>query len=105
MSKPTYHLFLCSSFRKAGVQRGTCHRKGDGLLQYLEEGVVERGIDALVSSTGCVKHCEKGPVLMVYPMGWWYGSVTEDAVDDILDALEDGNSCDGLLHEAHAEGA
>jgi hypothetical protein len=26
----------------------------------------------MVSSTGCLKLCEKGPVVLVYPQGYWY---------------------------------
>ena len=51
----------------------------------------------MVSTTGCLKACEKGPVLIVYPEGWWYGSVTEDAVEDIIQALAQGKPADALL--------
>jgi (2Fe-2S) ferredoxin len=38
-----------------------------------------------------MKACDYGPVLVIYPQGHWYGNVeSEDAVDEILDALEDG---------------
>ena len=99
MAKPTYHIFLCSSYRTAGERQGVCFRKGDGLLQYIEEEVIDRGLDALVTSTGCVKMCEKGPVMIVYPQGWWYGEVDEEKIDEILDGIEDGEPCDGLLYE------
>jgi (2Fe-2S) ferredoxin len=82
-----------------GEPQGTCHRKGDGLLQYVEEEIVDRGLDALVTSTGCLKICEKGPVLVVYPLGWWYGEVTEEKIDEILDGLESGTPAEGLLYE------
>ena len=42
----------------------------------------------MVSSTGCLKLCEKGPVVLVYPEGYWYQGVEgEDAIDAILDGL------------------
>ncbi len=99
MNAPTYHILLCSSYRTAGEQQGTCFKKGEGLLQYIEEETINRGMDALVSSTGCVKMCEKGPVMIIYPLGWWYGEITEEKVDEILDGLEDGEPIEGLLFE------
>ncbi len=46
----------------------------------------------MVSSTSCLKACDHGPVLIVYPEGTWYGKVDEEIVDEILDALEEGGS-------------
>ncbi|MEW6488526.1 MAG: (2Fe-2S) ferredoxin domain-containing protein [Thermodesulfobacteriota bacterium] len=90
MEKPRYHLLICSSFR--GTEpKGVCHAKGaQGLLPYLESELADRGLDALVSSTSCLKVCDNGPAMVVYPEGHWYGGVTQDAVDAILDALEEG---------------
>ena len=91
MNKPKYHIFVCNSFRLTGEPQGICNKKGaPGLLQYLEEEIIDRGIDAMVSSTGCLKQCEKGPVMLIYPDNYWYGEVTEEIVDEILDALEEG---------------
>jgi len=45
----------------------------------------------MVSTTGCLKLCEEGPIVLVYPQGHWYkGISSEDAVDAILDSLENG---------------
>ena len=44
-----------------------------------------------MSSTGCLKACDRGPVMVVYPENTWYGKVeNEAAIDAILDAIEDG---------------
>ncbi len=98
MQKPDYHVFVCNSFRVGGDPQGTCNRKdATGLLQYLEEEIVDRGIDAVVSSTGCLKMCEKGPVVVVYPQAWWYGEVNEETIDQILDAMEQGEPAEPVL--------
>jgi len=90
MDKPTYHLLVCASFRGAEA-KGACHQKGAlNLLPYIESEIVDRGLDALVSSTSCLKACDHGPVLVVYPQGDWYGGVDETVADAILDALEEG---------------
>jgi (2Fe-2S) ferredoxin len=95
MDKPTHHILVCASFRVAGEAKGACNKKGStGLLPYLEEEILNRGLDALVCATGCMKQCDDGPVMVVYPEGHWYGKVeSEGAVDAILDALEDGGVC------------
>ena len=94
MKKPDHHIFLCASYRVSGEPKGICHKKGSvELLQYIEEEIVDRGIDnVLVSSTGCLKQCDNGPVMVIYPDNIWIKEVnSEEVVDDILDALEDKN--------------
>jgi (2Fe-2S) ferredoxin len=93
MEKPKYHILVCCSFRNSGTPQGVCAKKGSlDLLSYIESELIDRGIEqALVSGAGCLKVCEKGPILVVYPENTWYGNVTsEDIVDEILDALEEG---------------
>jgi (2Fe-2S) ferredoxin len=98
MHKPQYHFFLCNSFRVNGEPQGACNRKGCvDLLQHLQGEISDRGIDAIVSTTSCLNVCEKGPILVVYPNAWWYHGVTEDKVDQILDALEEGEPVPELL--------
>lgn len=70
-----------------------------GLLQYLEGELADRGLpDIVVSSTGCLKACESGPVMIVYPENWWFGRVeSEVAIDAIIDALEEGRPAEAYL--------
>ena len=65
-------------------------------LQYLEQELSDRGLsDVVVSSTGCLKVCEEGPAMVVYPENWWYGRIeSESSIDDIIDALEEGRQAD-----------
>jgi (2Fe-2S) ferredoxin len=98
MNKPDYHFFICNSFRVSGEPQGVCNRKGAvDLLQHLEEELGDRDLDAMVSSCGCLKACDRGPVMVVYPAGDWYGELDEDKIDEILDALEEGSRCDQYL--------
>jgi (2Fe-2S) ferredoxin len=99
MKKPKHHIFVCASFRMSGTPQGVCSKKGAGsLLQYLEGELSDRGMDEVaVSMTGCLKLCDKGPVMVVYPENQWYGPVTEDAIDEILDAITDGKAADKYL--------
>ena len=91
MSKPAHHILVCCSFRGTEA-KGKCIKKDSlDFIPYIEEELADRGLDAMVSSTGCLKFCEEGPVMVVYPQGYWYGKVTStEVVDEILDALEAG---------------
>ena len=99
MNKPQYHILVCNSYRVDGTPKGVCNKKeAPGLIQYMEQEVIERGLDALISATGCLKVCDHGPVMVVYPGAHWYGALTEEKIDDILDALEEGEpAADHLL--------
>lgn len=92
MEKPKHHIFICSSSRVNGEPKGVCNRKdASQLIQYLQTELDDRGMtDVMVSNTGCLKLCEHGPVMIIYPEGYWYGPINEGAIDQILDALEDG---------------
>lgn len=91
MKKPDYHLLVCASFRGTEA-KGKCIKKDSmQLINYIEAELDDRGMNAMVSSTGCLKLCEEGPIMVVYPQGYWYKNVIdESAVDEILDALETG---------------
>ncbi len=98
MNKPEHHILVCASFRGTEA-KGKCIKKESmQLIGYLETEIDDRGMNAMVSSTGCLKLCEEGPVMVVYPQGHWYKNVAnEDAVDVILDAIEDGKIAEEYL--------
>jgi (2Fe-2S) ferredoxin len=100
VKKPKHHIFVCGSFRANGGPQGVCSKKNSmGLLQYLEQELSDRGLtEVVVSSTGCLKICDTGPSLVVYPENWWYGRVeTESAIDEIIEALEEGKPARNYL--------
>lgn len=91
MARPEYHILMCQSFRAKGDPKGLCHKQTEGFLQYVEEEVLDRGLDCLLTATGCMKQCEEGPVMVVYPNNWWFKGVnSEEVIDAILDGIEDG---------------
>lgn len=98
MEKPDYHIFVCMSFRGTEA-KGKCVKKGAGnLLGYLDTEIADRRMNAFVTGAGCMQFCDEGPIMVVYPQGWWYKGVnTEDDVDEILDAMEEGGPCEAYL--------
>lgn len=100
MGVPKHHILVCASFRPSGELKGKCHRKGSvDFLPYLENEIIDRGFsDVIVSSTCCLKMCDQGPVMVVYPQNTWYGGVeSEDIIDEILDSLEAGTVAEKYL--------
>ncbi|MDR2139532.1 MAG: (2Fe-2S) ferredoxin domain-containing protein [Tannerella sp.] len=93
MKKPDYMILVCNSYRVAGDAQGYCNKQGAAsLVQYLTEECSDRGIDAAVTTTACLSLCSQGPVVVIQPNNYWYGEVTEDKLDRILDALEAGEA-------------
>jgi (2Fe-2S) ferredoxin len=91
MATPERVIMVCQSFRAGGDPKGICHKQTDGFLQYLEEEIIDRGLDCLVTATSCLKQCEQGPIMVVMPENWWFKGVdSEDAIDSVLDSIEDG---------------
>lgn len=98
MATPERMIICCQSFRTTGSPKGICHKSTEGFLQYIEEELLDRGLDAIVVATTCLKQCESGPVLVVQPENWWFKGVeSEGVIDEILDSLEDGEPCEKYL--------
>lgn len=98
MKKPDHHILVCSSFRGTEI-KGKCAKKDSmQLVPYFEEEIEDRGLNAIVTTTGCLSLCDEGPVVIVYPQGHWYKKVEgEEAADAILDAMESGGSAERYL--------
>ena len=100
MDKPKHHIFVCSSSRLNGEVKGFCvNQDGLEILENFVEEVQERDMDSevMVTNTGCFGLCSMGPVVMIYPDQTWYGKVTPDDVEEIMDAIEEGSVVERLL--------
>lgn len=95
MQKPKHHIFVCTSSRPTGQQKGFCESKaGVEIMMKFAEELQERELDGdvFLSNTGCFGICDKGPIVIVYPDNVWYGSVTPDDVPEILDQHIEGGT-------------
>lgn len=98
MALPEKQILLCQSFRVSGEPKGICHKQTDGFAQYIEEEILDRGLDMQIITTGCLKQCESGPIMVVQPENWWFKGIdSEDAIDAVLDGVEDGEPPEDYL--------
>jgi (2Fe-2S) ferredoxin len=82
------HLFVCCNQRDAKHPRGCCDPAGqEALKDKFKTELKKRKLGPLyrVNSAGCLDQCENGPVVVLYPQAIWYGGVTPDDVERILD--------------------
>lgn len=100
MQKPKYHVFICSSSRLNGQQKGYCHSKQSvELVQAFMEEIDNRELvdEVMITNTGCLGICTQGPVVIVYPEGVWYKEVTPEDVEEIVEShFENGIKVDRL---------
>jgi NADH:ubiquinone oxidoreductase subunit F (NADH-binding)/CBS domain-containing protein/(2Fe-2S) ferredoxin/NAD-dependent dihydropyrimidine dehydrogenase PreA subunit len=54
------------------------------VVKVLEEDITKNGLDIEVVKTGCQGLCQKGPVMMVEPHGYFYQKVGRDNVREIV---------------------
>jgi (2Fe-2S) ferredoxin len=98
MALPERQVLLCQSFRAKGDPKGICHKQTDGFLQYIEEEILDRGLNMQIVATGCLKQCETGPIMVIQPDNLWFKGIdSEAAIDAVLDGLEDGEPPDDYL--------
>ncbi|MDD2213680.1 MAG: (2Fe-2S) ferredoxin domain-containing protein [Oscillospiraceae bacterium] len=100
MVQTKYHVFICTSCTLNGQQRGFCAKSGSPqLVQKLMEELEDRGLtaDVMVNNTGCFGICNRGPIMVVYPEGVWYGNLDEQAIEAICEEhLEGGRPVERL---------
>lgn len=101
MRKPKYHVFVCTSSRINGQQKGFCHSKESvDLVQSLMEEIDSRDLAevVMVTNTGCFGICAQGPILVVYPEGVWYKGVTMEDIPEIVEShFENGCRVERLV--------
>lgn len=101
MIKPKYHIFVCTSSRPTGQQKGFCHTKGGmEIISNLVEEIEDRGLggEVMITNTGCLGLCERGPIVIIYPDNVWYGAVTPEDVEEIIDDhIEGGKVVERLV--------
>ncbi len=81
------HIFVCENKRHDGHPRGCCADKGSiAVREKFKSRLKELELDGAVraNSSGCLDACEFGASVVVYPEQIWYGRVTVDDVEEII---------------------
>ena len=90
MQRVSHHLLLCATATKAkccdsvlGAQTWNALKSIVRELD-LENAARPEGI-VLRSKADCLRVCERGPILLVWPDGIWYSDVSPDRVKRIME--------------------
>lgn len=81
------HIFICENKRPPDDPKGCCSDKGGSELKAkFKQRLLELGLKPLVraNTSGCLDACEFGASVVVYPDQVWYGGVTIDDVEEII---------------------
>jgi (2Fe-2S) ferredoxin len=83
------HIFICTNVRPPDNPKGCCAAKNsEALAAKFKEELHRRGLKGKVraNKAGCLDQCELGASIVVYPDGVWYGRVTLDDVNEIIES-------------------
>jgi len=87
MKRFVKHIFVCENKRPEGHPRGCCFEKGsEAVRNKFKKRLKELGLNSEVRAniSGCLDACEYGITVLVYPEQIWYGGVTLDDVEEII---------------------
>jgi len=71
------HLFLCVGPDCCAMEQGLA------TWEHLKVALKEHAIPAMRTKAACLRMCQDGPWLVVYPDGVWYSRVTPERFDRI----------------------
>ena len=81
------HIFVCENKRPDGHPKGCCADKnGLEIRALFKKRLKELGLSTTVraNAAGCLDACEFGATVLIYPEQIWYGGVTVDDVEEII---------------------
>jgi sirohydrochlorin cobaltochelatase len=102
LKKISAHVLVC--------KHKTCLRQGaKASAKALKRALKEQDLrgQVMITKVNCLDQCGRGPVMVVYPDGVWYGGVDEETAREIVtEHLEEGRVVEKrVLHEMHGKDA
>lgn len=82
LSETKHHVLICNG--------GSCMRQeGEEVTQAIRDEIKNLGLDQQIHTTRtrCNGRCEDACVVIVYPQGTWYHSITPDAGRELVKQL------------------
>ncbi len=79
------HVFICTNDKEA-PKKCCGSEKGMELVNAFKKSLTEKGLEKQIRAqrSGCLDTCAFGPSVVVYPEGIFYGKVTPQDVEEIV---------------------
>jgi (2Fe-2S) ferredoxin len=78
LDRAQWHLFLCLGPDCAPMEEGLA------MWDFLKRRCAELKLPVMRTKAGCLRVCTGGPWLLIYPEGTWYGALTPERCERIL---------------------
>lgn len=100
IERAQFHLFLCIGPDCCGTA------EAEKVWNLLKELLKKHNLPALRTKAACLRICTGGPWLVVYPEGIWYGAVTRERCERIVqEHLVLGHPVQEWIAQTHCLGA
>jgi (2Fe-2S) ferredoxin len=79
------HIFICANQKAEG--KACCgEAAGLKLVEKMRALLKEKGLNTRIRAqrSGCLDACSMGPAMVIYPEGTYYGHVTEQDIERIV---------------------
>jgi (2Fe-2S) ferredoxin len=85
--KYTKHVFICTNDKEA-PKKCCGSERGMALVDAFKNSLKERGLNTEIRAqrAGCLDTCALGPSVVVYPEGVFYGNVSPNDVEEIIES-------------------
>lgn len=94
------HIFMCLDENGAEPGSGCCADRGAmEIFAHMRGYAKQNGVTGIrINRSSCLKRCELGPIMVVYPDGTWYAVRTkEDAEEIVRTHIIEGGRVDRLV--------
>jgi (2Fe-2S) ferredoxin len=81
------HIFICENKRADGHPKSCCADKNSTEIKELFKNRLKTlglNLEVRTNTSGCLDACEFGVAIVVYPEQIWYGGVTINDVEEIV---------------------